>query len=173
MPTRTPAPRRADPLRRLIAVAALLLASACTTHAPHTPDDPRQAVHHRGQRIAQLALAQVGQPYRYGGDSREGFDCSGLTRFVHAQQSIVVPRTAHLQRAASKSLQRDELVAGDLVFFRMLSRKVDHVGVYVGDGRFVHAPRPGSDVAIAVLANPWFSRHFAGGGRFWDDAATR
>ena len=173
MPTRAPAPRRADLLRRLIAVAALLLATACATRAPHTPADSGQVVHNRGQRIAQLALAQVGQPYRYGGDSREGFDCSGLTRFVHAQQSIALPRTAQLQRDASRSLQREELVAGDLVFFRMLSRKVDHVGVYVGGGRFVHAPRPGSDVTIAVLADPWFLRHFAGGGRYWDAAAAR
>ncbi len=150
-----------------------LLATACANRAPQSSPDAGQVVRNRGQLIAELALAQVGQPYRYGGDSRDGFDCSGLTRFVHAQQSIVLPRTARLQRAASKSLPREELVAGDLVFFRMLSRDIDHVGVYIGDGRFVHAPRAGSNVTIATLADPWFSRHFAGGGRFWGSTAAR
>ena len=153
-------------------MAALLLATACASRAPLTSTESRQVERNRGQLVAELALAQVGKPYRYGGDSREGFDCSGLTRFVHAQQSISLPRTAQLQRAATKSLQRDQLVAGDLVFFRMISRNVDHVGIYVGEGRFVHAPRAGSNVTIAILAEPWFSKHFAGGGRYWDAAAA-
>ena len=153
-------------------MAALLLATACASRAPHTSAEPRQVERNRGQLVAELALAQVGKPYRYGGDSRDGFDCSGLTRFVHAQQSIALPRTARLQRAATRSLQRDQLVAGDLVFFRIISRSVDHVGIYVGDGRFVHAPRAGSNVTIATLAEPWFLKHFAGGGRYWDTAAA-
>lgn len=150
-------------------MAAALLATACTTHPPSRSDQP---VRGRGELIAELALAQVGQPYRYGGNARDGFDCSGLTRFVHAQQAIVLPRTAALQYSASKRLQRDELVAGDLIFFRMASRAVDHVGIYVGQGRFVHAPRAGSNVTTGILAEPWFSRHFVGGGRYWDRAAA-
>ncbi len=168
MSLRRPAPGRVEPLRWLIVVAALL-ATACTTHPP-TRTEP---IRSRGDLIAEVALAQVGQPYRYGGNARDGFDCSGLTRFVHAQQAIVLPRTAALQYSASKRLQLDELVAGDLVFFRMSSRNVDHVGIYVGQGRFVHAPRAGSNVTIGILAEPWFSRHFVGGGRYWDSAVAR
>lgn len=119
-------------------------------------------------------MAQLGQPYRYGGDGPQGFDCSGLTQYVHQQLGIVLPRTAVQQRQQGMPLDRDELQAGDLVFFTMGPRLlVDHVGIYVGDGRFVHAPRAGSPVRLSRIDDAAYARHFAGGARFWVPAVAR
>jgi murein DD-endopeptidase len=119
-------------------------------------------------RIAQFALAEIGKPYRYGGEtSAEGFDCSGLTSFVHAREGVGIPRTAIAQYERGERVGRRELRAGDLVFFRFGGRRVDHVGVYTGDGDFVHSPRPGERVQRASLDAPWFEQRFAGAARYW------
>ena len=152
--------RAASRLTRLAPLFALLGLVACAT-APPPP-------HSAGARIAALATAQLGQPYRYGGEGTEGFDCSGLALYVHQQLGIGLPRTAREQRAQSGALDRSELQTGDLVFFTMGPRLlVDHVGIYIGDGRFVHAPRAGSPVRVAQLDAAPFSRQFAGGARYW------
>jgi cell wall-associated NlpC family hydrolase len=169
-------PQRADRPGRLIA-PALLLASLLTgcASAPRTPD-AGPAPHAitastpltEGDRIAALATGLIGQPYRYGGESPQGFDCSGLALYVHQQLGIAVPRTAVLQRQQSDALDRSELRAGDLVFFTMGARLlVDHVGIYVGDGRFVHAPRAGSPVRLSRIDDAAYGLRFAGGARYW------
>lgn len=110
----------------------------------------------------------MGTPYRYGGeDPRQGFDCSGLARHVHGREGIDIARTAAAQFRAGPRIRRRELRAGDLVFFRFSGRRVDHVGIYVGDGQFVHAPRPGASIVRVDLASPWFARRFAGAARYW------
>jgi cell wall-associated NlpC family hydrolase len=126
-----------------------------------------------GERLATLAQAQLGQPYRYGGDGPRGFDCSGLVLYVHGQLGVGLPRTAVEQRQQSLPLDRGELKAGDLVFFTLGPRLlVDHVGIYVGGGRFVHAPRSGSAVRLSSLDDRYYAPRFAGGGRFWDAIAV-
>jgi cell wall-associated NlpC family hydrolase len=146
-------------------VGLLLLALGVT--AVVTP--PEQSA---GERVAALATAQLGQPYRYGGEGPEGFDCSGLAAWVHEQLGLVVPRTAAAQRLQSPPLDRSELLPGDLVFFTMGRRLlVDHVGIYVGDGRFVHAPRAGSLVRLSSLDERSYAPRFAGGGRYWRSLA--
>ncbi len=124
-----------------------------------------------GALIARYAAAELGRPYRFGGDeTTEGFDCSGLARSVHARASIVIARTAAAQFAAGPRVRRRDLLPGDLVFFRFgRGRAVDHVGVYVGDGAFVHAPRPGSSVQRVTLDAPWFQSRYAGAARYWRD----
>ena len=127
----------------------------------------------RGERLAQLAQALLGQPYRYGGDGPTGFDCSGLALYVHEQLGLGLPRTAVEQRQQSLPLDRSELLAGDLVFFTLGRRLlVDHVGIYVGEGRFIHAPRAGSPVRLSRLDDRYYAPRFAGGGRYWDAAAV-
>lgn len=138
------------------------------------PTSIKPAPEGAGDRVAALALAQLGQPYRFGGDGPEGFDCSGLAQYVHQQLGISLPRTAVQQRQQSIPLDRSELVAGDLVFFTMGPRLlVDHVGVYVGNGRFVHAPRAGSPVRLSRIDDSAYGRRFAGGARFWQAEPTR
>lgn len=121
--------------------------------------------------MAREAREQIGLPYRYGGsDPHRGFDCSGLVSYVHAQEGIAVPRTAAAQYAAARKVDRDDLLPGDLVFFRLepRNRQVTHVGVYIGQGRFVHAPQSGRDVGEARLDDPYYQERFAGSGRFYE-----
>jgi len=167
-----------EALRRAAPVLLVLLSLAgCAPFRPGLPSDPvvreqmSEATRGAGAVIAREARDQIGTPYRYGGnDPRRGFDCSGLVAYVHAQEGISVPRTAAAQYAASRKVDREDLQAGDLVFFRLVpgSREVSHVGVYTGHGRFVHAPQSGRNVGEASLDDPFFRERFAGSGRLYD-----
>lgn len=120
-----------------------------------------------GLRIAQLARAQIGATYRYGGASPAGFDCSGLVSYVYAKAGITTPRTAAAQQLAARSIPLASLQSGDLVFFRTVGPSVDHVVIYVGDGLFVHAPHAGRFVQTSRLDDPWYTQRIAGAGRLW------
>jgi gamma-D-glutamyl-L-lysine dipeptidyl-peptidase len=152
-----------------LAFLLFLAGTALPGRAQDAPPPPAPA--EPGLAVAEAAQQQLGRPYRMAGDSPVGFDCSGLARFAHALLGIELPRTAREQRVGSLPLSREELQPGDLVFFTTGRRLlVNHVGVYLGEGRFVHAPRHGSPVRVAMLDEPWFKRRFAGGGRYWDPA---
>lgn len=126
-------------------------------------DDGRQTG--EGERIAAAAELLVGSPYRFGGSGPREFDCSGLVFYLHRGIGVDVPRTAGEQFARARRLARDELQPGDLVFFRDGGADVTHVGVYVGDARFVHAPKSGRPVSYAGLDEDYFSTNYAGAGR--------
>lgn len=112
------------------------------------------------------AVAQLGTPYRWGGESTErGFDCSGLTQYAFKAADIDLPRTSAQQYRATRRIDRDALRPGDLVFFRLDGKRVNHVGIYVGGDRFIHAPSSGKTVSFASLDNPFWSRKYVGGGR--------
>lgn len=115
-----------------------------------------------GARVAALARGFVGRPYRYGGETPSGFDCSGLVYYVYRSLGVAVPRTAAEQRASAKRIPADALAPGDLVFFYTPE---DHVGIYLGGGEFVHAPASGRLVERARLDSPYFILGFAGAGR--------
>ena len=115
-----------------------------------------------GAHAAELAARLVGAPYRFGGESPAGFDCSGLVWYVYRELGVGVPRTAAAQRAAVLPVAAAELAPGDLVFFYT---PADHVGIYLGDKEFVHAPASGRGVERARLDSPFFILGFAGGGR--------
>ncbi|NIR96568.1 MAG: C40 family peptidase, partial [Gammaproteobacteria bacterium] len=101
-----------------------------------------------------VARDMVGVPYRYGGESpREGFDCSGLVHYSYLRAGLRVPRTTRDQFRRGRPVPRGRLAPGDLLFFRLDGRKVSHVGIYMGNGRFVHAPSSGKTVSIASLGN--------------------
>ncbi len=120
-----------------------------------------------GALLLGLAEQYLGAPYRYGGSAPDGFDCSGLVLRVHALAGIGVPRTALEQQAAAQPVPRVALLPGDLLFFAGRRGRVDHVGIYAGDGRFVHAPRTGRPVGYDRLDDSWFATRFVGAGRFW------
>ena len=130
------------------------------TFAPPARPEPARVI---GARVASFAKGFVGTPYRYGGDSPSGFDCSGLVYFVYREVGLSVPRTAAEQRAAVRRVPVESLEPGDLVFFYTPE---DHVGIYLGGGEFVHAPATGRRVERARLDSPYFILGFAGGGRF-------
>jgi len=126
-------------------------------------------------RIVEAALAAVGTPYIWGGsDPDEGFDCSGLVQFVYRQAAgIPVPRVARHQKRQGKPVRRTQLREGDLVFFNTRRNPASHVGIYIGDGRFVHAPSRGSRVRIDSLDDDYWSKRYTGARRYLDDAPAR
>ena len=115
-------------------------------------------------------MSQIGKPYRWGGTSpRTGFDCSGLVYYAYKDLvKFRIPRTAnemyHLRDAAP--IDRGELKNGDLVFFRTQGRgTADHVGVYVGNGKFIQSPRSGQEIQITSLSEDYWQRHYVGARR--------
>lgn len=125
----------------------------------------------QGEAIAAAASALVGTPYHFGGADHGGFDCSGLALFVHERVGLSIPRTAAEQQRAARPVQASQILPGDLLFFRVRRRGIDHVGIYLGDGRFVHAPHAGVAVAAAELDSDYYARHFVSAGRFWEQHA--
>lgn len=122
-----------------------------------------------GAEVVIAAMNFLDRPYRRGGDSVDtGFDCSGFTRHLFGQTlGIELPRRAD-EQAHDRSLtpvKRDALRAGDLVFFNTLRRTFSHVGIYLGDGRFIHAPRSGAQIRVESLSGAYWSRRFTGARR--------
>jgi cell wall-associated NlpC family hydrolase len=116
-----------------------------------------------------LAMNFLGVPYRRGGDSaEEGFDCSGFTRHVFENSiGLVLPRRADQQAslAGLLAVKRDELKPGDLVFFNTMKKAFSHVGIYVGEGRFIHSPRAGGEVRVEDMRQAYWAQRFNGARR--------
>lgn len=117
--------------------------------------------------MVERALSWIGVRYRFGGqDEKKGFDCAGLVRRAFSSMAIDLPRTAAAQFGQGCMVSREELRPGDLVFFRNTYKKgISHVGIYIGEGSFVHAASRKRSVAIDKLDSPYFAEHFAGGRR--------
>ncbi|MBP2171238.1 murein DD-endopeptidase [Erwinia toletana] len=123
-------------------------------------------------------MGQLGKPYQWGGTSpRTGFDCSGLVWYAYKDLvKFKIPRTAnemyHLNDAAQ--IKRDSLEKGDLVFFRINNRgAADHVGVYLGNGKFIQSPRTGKDIQISALSEEYWQRHYVGARRMMTPKTIR
>ncbi len=122
--------------------------------------------HSQHQKILKIAKKQLGKPYHYGGRSPQtGFDCSGLVQYSYRMAGISVPRTTKQLYSASSPIQRKYLKAGDLVFFRTYRHKISHVGLYLGNNKFIHAPSSGKKVNIANMNDLYWRKHFSRGGR--------
>jgi cell wall-associated NlpC family hydrolase len=113
-----------------------------------------------------VASEMVGTPYRLGGETPRGFDCSGLVHYAYGQAGVSVPRLTREQYKGSRRVSLDQLQPGDLVFFRIRGGRLSHVGIYAGDGRFIHAPSRGKRVRYARLDNPYWRKRWVGAGRF-------
>ncbi|GGK10365.1 hypothetical protein GCM10011394_19830 [Luteimonas terricola] len=116
----------------------------------------------RIQALLRRAKGLLGTPYRWGGTSPDsGFDCSGLVNYVfRTTLGIELPRVSREMASNGEKIDRAALVAGDLVFFGRRGKRVDHVGIYVGDGQFVHAPRSGRDVTVSRLDTGYWAGRF-------------
>jgi cell wall-associated NlpC family hydrolase len=122
----------------------------------------------RSNEVLMRAIGLVGTPYRYGGNTPEaGFDCSGLVGFVFRDAAgLALPRsTRELIDIPAREVKRDELQPGDLVYFNPAGGRVSHIGIYVGEGRFVHAPSRGGTVRLDALGSDYWNRHFVGAKR--------
>lgn len=147
----------ADGVRRVVMLLLVLVAAAGCSSTPGKP----QSV---AERAASVALGQIGVPYRYGGSSPSGFDCSGLVHYSYATAGKNVPRTTAGQWAQLAPVAKRDLQTGDLLFFN-IAGKMSHVGVYLGDGRFVHAPSTGRTVSIESLGSDYYRNAFIRAGR--------
>jgi len=170
-------------VRQLI-VSALLLAASAASAAPSVGEDELQRflsdkgfmerIERVGGRIADTtselvvtAMGFLGVPYRRGGNSVEtGFDCSGFVRAMYEQTvGLLLPRRAEQQAAATQPIERHELQPGDLVFFNTMRRTFSHVGIYVGDGKFIHSPKPGAQVRVEDMNVSYWKSRFDGARR--------
>ncbi len=118
-----------------------------------------------GERAAQHALAMQGKPYRYGGNTPSGFDCSGLVQYSYGRAGARLPRNTEALWDSSRTVPQRQTRPGDLLFFTQEGKRSSHVGIYLGNDRFVHAPSSGKRVVVASLADPYWRRHFEGARR--------
>jgi cell wall-associated NlpC family hydrolase len=113
-----------------------------------------------GRAVAETALSLTGRPYRLGGADPSGFDCSGLVQYVFARHGLGTPRVVEDQVQLGRRLEADEIGPGDLVFFKVDSRRPSHVGIAIDEARFVHAPRTGSRVRVDALDAPYWRKRY-------------
>jgi len=167
-----------DPVLQLLVEKGLLaerssLTATETAAAPEAWSAPETSLlrqmHDRTSDLTVAALDLVGIRYRRGGTSTEtGFDCSGFTRHVfETSLGLVLPRRVDEQATASGlvAVKREDLRPGDLVFFNTLKRTFSHVGIYIGDNRFVHSPRPGKNVRTEDMSFAYWAKRFTGARR--------
>lgn len=167
----------------LSGLSGLLLAGALHAEPPKAPDASGpfleeiavvqqlelvgQSVTTKATELVGTALTFLGVPYRYGGTSAEtGFDCSGYVKTVFDKTiGLALPRVAAQQAAITQKIKRTELRPGDLVFFNTMRRAFSHVGIYIGEGKFVHSPKPGAEVRVESLGTSYWNRRFDGARR--------
>lgn len=111
--------------------------------------------------VVRTAQSAIGIPYRWGGDTpREGFDCSGLVHWAYARHGVRLPRPSWKQIQAGFSVPRSQVMAGDLVFFKIVQGRSYHVGISTGRGTFIHSPKSGSRVRESSLSNSYWQSHY-------------
>ncbi len=157
-------------------IAALLLAfSAACAHADDGAIEDLGATASRigaewsdaAQEVLMSALSLTGVKYKFGGNSPEtGFDCSGFVRYVFQQAAnLTLPHGARAISQIGQSVTTDQLQPGDLVFFNTLKSAFSHVGIYVGEGRFIHAPSSGGGIHIVNMNDSYWAKRFNGARR--------
>ena len=173
---------RLNPTLTALATALLLTANAYA--APSQPGDDldkllaekglfsqfdqvRQSVSNKASELVVNAMGFLGVPYKRGGNTVEtGFDCSGFVRAMYEQSiGLILPRRAEQQAAATQNIEKSELKPGDLVFFNTMRRAFSHVGIYVGEGRFIHSPKPGGEVRVDNMSVSYWASRFDGARR--------
>jgi murein DD-endopeptidase len=117
--------------------------------------------------VVQTARQQIGAPYRYGGSTPRGFDCSGLVHYAFLRAGIEVPRTTGGLLRRARRVPLSKLRPGDVLFFRIAPPKITHVGLYIGGGRFIHAPSSGKEVSYANLSDEYWKHHLVSAGRLY------
>ena len=174
-------------MRQIVPVALLALAALMAGHAHAAPgssgdeldklladkglltqiDQVGKTMRNKASELVVDAMGFLGVPYKRGGNTAEtGFDCSGFVRAMYEQSvGLLLPRRAEQQAAATQRIDKNELQPGDLVFFNTLQRAFSHVGIYVGEGKFIHSPKPGAQVRVESMGVNYWSSRFDGARR--------
>ena len=125
-----------------------------------------QTVGSQASDLVLNAMGHLGVPYRRGGTGQQGFDCSGFVQAMYENTlGLVLPHNAKAQAATTEKIDKTELQPGDLVFFNTLRRAFSHVGIYVGEGKFIHSPRSGGQVRIEDMRESYWAKRFNGARR--------
>jgi cell wall-associated NlpC family hydrolase len=150
-------------MRRLVFLLPLLLVACASTpnKAPAASSGATRPTAEMGGQAADVALNMIGRPYRYGGASPAGFDCSGLVLYSYKRAGLSLPHGTDKQRSLSRAIKVADLRRGDLLFFNQEGKKHGHMGIYVGHGRFVHAPSSGKSVRSDALDSPYWKKHLS------------
>ena len=131
-----------------------------------------QSVSTQASDLVVNAMGYLGVPYRRGGTGIQGFDCSGFVQAMYQKTlGLVLPHNAKAQAAATEKIDKTELQPGDLVFFNTLRRAFSHVGIYIGEGKFIHSPRAGGEVRIEDMRESYWVKRFNGARRVNTDMA--
>ena len=139
-----------------------------TTPTEKTPLKSVKDSKDMGTIAARTAERFVGIPYRWGGDNViDGMDCSGFVRAVYNLCGLSIPRTSRDQFTAGELVTKEDLTDGDLVFFGASATAINHVGIYVGNGKFVHAPRRGEEIRVSEVNESYFEKRFVGARRYF------
>jgi len=154
-------------LRKILYFIILVSVLGCASRPPALPPHDTGPMSEQRAEALMQALLSLGVDYRYGGKSPEnGFDCSGLVAHVFREAyGIELPHNARAQSEYGVRVSLSELRAGDLVFYNTLNRPYSHVGIYLGDGRFVHAPKTGAQVRVEPISGKYWMRRFDGARR--------
>ena len=144
-------------------VALLLTMMAMLAGCSSSPEIPEQTTVRASNEVASNAVVyakqMLGKPYMYAGDSPAGFDCSGLVKYSYGRAGISMPRDTQSQHRMSVLVSMRSLREGDLLFFDQEGRKKSHVGMYLGNGRFIHAPSSGGKVRTDSLSAEFWKKH--------------
>ena len=127
----------------------------------------RASVADRAAELVVNAMGFLGVPYRRGGNTVDtGFDCSGFVKAMYEQTvGLILPRRANEQAAATQKIDKQDLKPGDLVFFNTMRQAFSHVGIYVGEGKFIHSPKPGAEVRVEDMSVRYWAQRFDGARR--------
>jgi len=149
------------------------LSPVASEEVPAQTDDAQTTWSDKAQEVLIQSLSLTGIRYKYGGNTPEtGFDCSGFVRYVfHQAAQITLPPSARSISQLGKTVKKEELKPGDLVFFNTLKAAFSHVGIYMGDNKFIHAPRAGAQVRVESMNTTYWSSRFNGAKRI--DNETR
>ena len=154
---------------KTLAVLLALLLGGCASapnRAPETSTRSIRASAEMSDDAATHALKMVGRPYKYGGSTPSGFDCSGLIQYSYGKAGLALPHGTDKLRSVSRSVKTSDLRRGDLLFFNQEGKRYGHAGIYLGNGRFVHAPSSGKSVRTDALDAAYWKRHLSEARRF-------
>lgn len=152
-----PAQKNIKPVKQTAEKPAARLASA--------PTSKELAQAERRARLTKEALGFRGAPYIWGGEGRRGFDCSGFTQYLYKKRGINLPHSAKLQFGKGRPVAKNDLIEGDLVFFNTTG-PLTHVGMYIGNRKFVHAANKRRGVTVDSLDSPYYAKRYAGARRY-------